>query len=203
MSNRVMILVAFAILLLGGVLGYAVCEWTTPDPPAPPAAVQQSETVTAIDSAARAAVFAEGYAFGAASIRPIIRTVRVDTGSTHTEVVYDETALAIADEAYRLLDSVLAEHNVLKDLVAHAVIDLPPDHSAELFYRIRERSFRGSRVTCNRPDSVRTEYREKPETFWSRFGWGPQAQMTLVTLGPAKPRWLSGASIGIGIHYSF
>lgn len=196
--DRMLVFAALVLLAGGIVIGVAVKGWLAK--PCPELSEGPRETTAVVpDSASLARVYAEGYTDGRASVQPVVRRVTTQ-GETRTEVVYDPAALEEALHAYAVIDSLMSAQTQITDLVAHDVIEVP-EHSLELYYRVRERSFRGSAVTCSRPDVVRTVEVPGAETWWDRWHFGLSAGAGPVYV-PGEG-WRIGAGVLVGVQYSF
>lgn len=199
-GDRLLIILALVVLVVGGICGFAIHGWTTA--PCPEyVATPQSET-HALDSAARAQVYASGYTDGRASIVPEVRTITV-AGRTRVETVVDPQAIEDALRAYSVIDSlmtVIGERDGILDITAQDVVEVP-DHRLDLRYSIRERSFRGSSVTCTRPDTSRIVEIPEVRTWWDRWSVG-------ATAGPAAvyvpgEGFRAGLGLMVGLQYAF
>lgn len=193
MNNKLLILVLFAALVIGGLCGVAIKEWTTK--PCPEYTEKPQTTEHAVSDSAKAAIYAEGFDAGRASVRPVVRTIE-----GKTQVVYDPAAVEEAYRAYAIIDSIMTAHSQAMDMVAHDVVDLP-DHQLELYYRLRERTFRDSRVVCTKPQTVQTIEVPRPETWLDRWSLGITGGVGPVYIPGEGVRL--GAGVLVGLQYSF
>lgn len=193
MNNRLLVLLLAVVLAIGALCGVAIKGWTTK--PCPTYTEKPQTTQAAVSDSERAVLYAEGFDAGRASVRPVIRTVE-----GKTEVVYDPAAVEEAYRAYAIIDSIMSAYSATMELVAHDVIDLP-DHQLELYYRMRDQTFRDSRVTCTKPQAIQTIEIPRPETWWDRWSLGITGGVGPVYIPGEGVRL--GAGVLVGLQYAF
>lgn len=146
-----------------------------------------------ITDSQKAQIYTEGYSDGVKSVKPIVRTRLV----SETQFEPDLESRAVANHLYGILDSLVVETNKLrdensqiKDIVMYDVVD-STRYRLELFARLRERSFRGTKLTIFDP-------KPSAPTIWDRFGIGPQIGVGVGYSTKFAPTFY----LGIGLHYS-
>lgn len=203
-TQKLYAIAGIAVFLLGFAAGCIVFKGCFVKPCPEPKAV---ETRFVVPDSAKAAIYADGYDDGKNSAVPRVITVR-----GKDSLIYDPHLVRIAEDAYRQIDSLIAENfrlagekDELQDIVAHEISE-NDDYRLEQFYRLRERSFRGSSLTFKRTPVV-TQRIPFEHTFWTRWGYGPQlgvgigAQVEQRSQGGTELKYRPTGYLGFGVHY--